>query len=209
MDELDLLDYRREVAAMYARVRDDARPPDARCTAFRREKDRLFATHPASPLSAAQRPGFRGLPYHPFDPSWRTTAVWDGEVDRTVLEVDAGRDGRLRLARVARLTFELTGERHALDAYWLSGYGGGLFVPFRDATSGSESYGGGRYLLDTIKHADLGSQAGTLVLDFNYAYNPSCAYHPDWVCPLAPPGNTLALAVMAGEKDPGGHVPPA
>ena len=65
---------------------------------------------------------------------------------------------------------------------------------------GTTTYGGGRYLLDTVKGADLGTEDGRLVLDFNYAYNPSCAYDPSWACPLAPPGNRLAIAVEAGER---------
>jgi hypothetical protein len=89
----------------------------------------------------------------------------------------------------------------ALDVFWLDAYGGGLFVPFRDSTAGNESYGGGRYLLDTVKGADLGSTAaGALVFDFNFAYNPSCSYDPAWTCPLPPPGNRLDIRVEAGEK---------
>jgi uncharacterized protein (DUF1684 family) len=81
----------------------------------------------------------------------------------------------------------------------MSGYAGGIFVPFRDPTSGSATYGAGRYLLDTVKGADLGGTESTLVLDFNFAYNPSCAYDARWAWPLAPPGNRLALAVRVGE----------
>jgi len=88
--------------------------------------------------------------------------------------------------------------------WWLGSYGGGVFVPLRDATSGRTTYGGGRYLLDTVKGADLGGSAsdGVLVLDLNFAYNPSCAYDPAWACPLAPPGNVLAVEVPAGEGVP-------
>ncbi len=89
-----------------------------------------------------------------------------------------------------------------MSAFQLEGYGGGLFVPFLDATSGTGSYGGGRYLLDTIKHADLGSEDGGVVLDVNYAYAPSCAHDPRWVCPLAPPENRLSFPVEAGERMP-------
>ena len=82
-------------------------------------------------------------------------------------------------------------------------YGGGLWVPVHDASSGASSYGGGRYLLDTVKGADLGSTRTAtgeeLVLDLNFLYNPSCAYDPAWACPLAPPGNRLEAAVEAGE----------
>ncbi len=87
-----------------------------------------------------------------------------------------------------------------MDLYWLEGYAGGLFVPFADATSGATTYGAGRYLLDTVKGADLGTRDGRLVLDFNFAYNPSCSYDPRWSCPLAPPGNRLTVAITAGER---------
>ena len=87
-----------------------------------------------------------------------------------------------------------------LELYWIEGYGGGLFLSFRDATAGSETYGAGRYLLDTVKGADLGASGGRLVLAFNFAYNPSCAYDPRWVCPLAPTANSLPLAITAGER---------
>ena len=82
----------------------------------------------------------------------------------------------MAFTRFAVARFTLFGEEHALEAYWLQSYGNGLFLPFADATSGDETYGAGRYLLDTVKGADLGTQDGRLVLDFNLAYNPSCAY---------------------------------
>ena len=88
----------------------------------------------------------------------------------------------------------------SLALYWLDGYGGGVFLPFADATRGDATYGGGRYLLDTVKGADLGEADGRLVLDFNFAYNPSCSYDPRWVCPLSPPENRLDVAVRAGER---------
>ena len=92
-----------------------------------------------------------------------------------------------------------------LTLFWIEGYGGGLFLPFGDRTNGTDTYGGGRYLYDTIKGADLGGEgadAGRIVLDFNFAYNPSCAYSPRWVCPLAPPENRLPFRVSAGERYP-------
>jgi hypothetical protein len=92
-----------------------------------------------------------------------------------------------------------------LTLYWLTGYGGGVFLPFLDATSGKETYGGGRYLLDTIKSADHGTLAdGRTILDFNFAYNPSCYYSPRWICPLSPRSNRLPAPVRGGEK---GHLP--
>lgn len=201
MTAFDLLDYRRRVAAMYGRVRDGEGAPEARCRAFRREKDRLFREHPASPIDASRRAAFAGLAYAPYDPRWRTTATIDPDVPAGALRIDVGEDGVLILRRAARLAFAIDGRPHELTAFWLEGYGGGLFLPFRDRTSGHESYGGGRYLIDTVKHADLGDEDGMPVLDFNYAYAPSCAHDPRWVCPLAPPENELDLEVRAGEMD--------
>jgi uncharacterized protein (DUF1684 family) len=88
----------------------------------------------------------------------------------------------------------------SLDVYWLEAYGGGIFLPFRDSTGGRQTYGAGRYLLDTVKGADLGSEDGRLVLDFNFAFNPSCAYDDAWACPLAPPANRLEEPIEAGER---------
>ena len=90
----------------------------------------------------------------------------------------------------------------SLDVFWMRGYAGGLFLPFLDGTSGTETYGAGRYLLDTAKGADLGGDAasGTLVLDLNFAFHPSCAFDPRWACPLAPPSNRLAARIEAGER---------
>jgi uncharacterized protein (DUF1684 family) len=104
--------------------------------------------------------------------------------------------------RIGHLSFQLHGQALSLGAFWIGGYAGGLFVPFTDATSGHESYGGGRYLLDTIKSADLGSDASTdtVILDFNYAYHPSCTYDPSWICPLAPPDSRLSVPIRAGER---------
>ncbi|MEA2485143.1 MAG: uncharacterized protein QOD46_254, partial [Actinomycetota bacterium] len=102
--------------------------------------------------------------------------------------------------RVATARFEMGAVERELELYWLDGYGGGLFVPFRDGTAGTETYGAGRYLFDTIKGADLGMKEDRIVFDFNFAFNPSCAYDPLWVCPLAPPPNRLDIAIPAGEK---------
>ena len=93
------------------------------------------------------------------------------------------------------------GERW-LSVFWMAGYSGGLFIPFRDATNDIETYGAGRYLLDGAKSADLGADplTGALILDFNFAFQPSCAFDPRWACPLAPPENRLDLPVRAGER---------
>jgi uncharacterized protein len=196
MDELDLLDWKRRVLALYAAVR--AEPDATRAVAeWRAGRDELFAAHPQSPLPDLA--GFTGLPYFPFDPSARVTAEVR-PVERRRFEVEASAGEPMAFVRFAVAAFALDGSDCELELYWLDAYGGGLFVPFADATSGAETYGAGRYLLDTVKGADLGTEDGRLVLDFNLAYNPSCSYDPRWACPLAPPANRLALPVRAGER---------
>ncbi|MEJ2666838.1 MAG: DUF1684 domain-containing protein [Deinococcales bacterium] len=141
------------------------------------------------------------LPYFPYDPGARVAAAVT-DAPGEAFEVVLSEDGPFRLARLAWLSFELAGRPWRLALYRLLGYAGGLFLPFRDATAGAETYGGGRYLIDTVKHADLGSEGGLVVLDFNFAYHPSCAYSPRWDCPLAPPENGLDVRVEAGERLP-------
>ena len=194
---LELLDYRRRVHELYRAVRLQGTPNAY--DFFRRERDALFASHPQSALDAAHKVSFSGLRYYPYDPAYRVVAVLDYDVEPVTFDYDLGDDGRLTMRQFAQVTFELPTGSGTLGVFWITGYGGGLFLPFRDATNGRTTYGGGRYLFDTIKGADLGASAETLVLDFNYAYHPSCYYNPRWICPLAPPQNQLNIAVEAGE----------
>jgi uncharacterized protein len=156
----------------------------------------LYATHPQSPVPAAERDAGHGGPHAwDYDPAWRLLATVE-DVPEEAFELPSSDGATMRFVRFGRARAgDVT-----LDLFWLDAYGGGLFVPLRDATSGAESYGAGRYVLDTIKGADLGTQDGRLVLDLNFAYQPSCSYDPRWTCPLAPPGNRLDLAVRAGER---------
>jgi uncharacterized protein len=194
---LELLDWRRQTAELFFRLRH--RAPDAETLSwFRGQKDALFRTHPQSPLPAPERATFAGLPYWPFDPQARVSAHFTPLPSASSAEPASEVDFTL----IGHLEFKLQHQPLSLGAFWIAGYAGGLFVPFIDATSGHETYGGGRYLLDTIKSADLGSDlaADQVVLDFNYAYHPSCAYDPRWVCPLAPPDSRLAVPIRAGEQ---------
>ncbi|TMC62815.1 MAG: DUF1684 domain-containing protein [Chloroflexi bacterium] len=107
----------------------------------------------------------------------------------------------LSFERIGALEIPFAEGPRRLSLFWMAGYAGGLFLPFRDATNGAETYGAGRYLLDAAKSADLGGDVdGRLVLDFNFAYQPSCAFDPKWACPLAPPENRLDLPIRAGER---------
>ncbi|HEX9370567.1 MAG TPA: DUF1684 domain-containing protein [Roseiflexaceae bacterium] len=200
-DPFTLAHWRRAVAELYAAVRQA--PPEEQgraCEVFRAARDGLFRSHPQTPLSPDLRAGFTSLDYFPYDPAWRLIGALDRQVERETFTLELPADGVVRYTRVARIRFMARGQPAELSAFWIEGYGGGLFVPFRDATSGATTYGGGRYLYDTIKGADLGVGAERIVLDFNYAYNPSCAYNDEWVCPLSPPENRLLFAVDAGEK---------
>jgi len=198
---LELAQWRRQVNELYAAVRaeTDARRGHAR---WRAGRDELFRRHPQSPLGAGHPLRDSGLPYWPYDPALRFVLPLQEPSDpERRLELDTGEDGVTSLAPVGRVELpEPVGG--SLDVWWLEQYGGGLFLPLRDGTAGDGSYGGGRYLLDTAKGADLGGTTTALVVDLNFAYHPSCRYDSRWLCPLAPPGNTLTSRVEAGERMP-------
>ena len=194
-DLLDLLDYRRRVNELYTEVRSlRERDAVAAHQHWRAQRDELFRSHPQSALPASERAAFRGLPYRDYDPAFAFTAKVRS-VTRESYDVDTSTGGVIRFVRFGAVDIPLG----TLEVLWLDEYSGGVFLPFRDATSGKTTYGGGRYLLDTAKGADLGSSGDTLVLDFNFAYHPSCVYDPKWTCPLAPLSNRLTVAVEAGE----------
>jgi uncharacterized protein (DUF1684 family) len=194
---LTLLDWRRRVAALYAAART-ATDPEAGWRLWRDGRDELFATHPDSPLDDAARAAFSGLPFAPYDPALRFEALLEPAPAQR-LEVPTATDGVVPFERIGTVAL---GELGTVDVWWLDSYGGGLFVPLRDGSAGQGTYGGGRYLLDTVKGADLGGGEGRLVVDLNFAYHPSCAYDPEWACPLAQPGNTVPVELPVGELYP-------
>ena len=186
---LELLDWRRRVAALYREVRDFDDPAQAHAhwIAGRAE---LFARHPQSADRNVK------LRYAPYDARWR----FDVQVQpapQQRIDIATATDGVVPFERIGRV--ELAGVG-SLDGWWLASYGGGVWLPIRD--SNPDTYGGGRYVLDTVKGADLGGTADELVVDLNFAYNPSCAYDEAWACPLAPPGNVVDISVEAGELRP-------
>jgi uncharacterized protein (DUF1684 family) len=197
-DLLDLVDWRRRVGDLYRLRGEDA------LAQFRQGRDELFRSHPQSPIEPEERSSFRGLSYFPHEPDYRVQArVEEGDSSEIVIDT-GGDDGAVRYRRAGKLVFQLGGETCRLTLLSLVQYAGGLFVPFRDATSGRETYGGGRYLFDTAKDTDglvleITPGSHDVVIDFNYAYNASCAYSPRWACPLAPPENYLKVPVRAGE----------
>lgn len=202
MTALDVADWRRRVFALYAEVRG-SRDLSAAHDLWRRTRDELFAEHPSSPLLPEDRADFTGLPTRPYEPGWRFELPLLAAPDAR-LDVETGTDGIVPFERIGLVDVPGVG---TLDVWRLTSYGGGIFIPVKDALAGKHggTYGGGRYLLDTIKGADLGRGGADLVLDFNFAYNPSCAYDPAWACPLAPAGNTVLVDIPVGERYFGAH----
>lgn len=197
---LDLVDWRRRVGDLY-RIGG----PDA-LTKFREGRDHLFKTHPQSPIETEERASFGGLHYFPHDPSFRVEARMEPSDGSELLIDTGGEDGAVRYQRASHLVFRIAGEPCKLTVLRLVQYAGGLFVPFKDTTAVKQTYGAGRYLFDTAKNTDglvLETTSGSpdVVIDFNYAYNASCAYSPRWACPLAPPENFLRVPVTAGEMN--------
>jgi uncharacterized protein (DUF1684 family) len=195
---LDLVDWRRRVGDLY-RIGG----PDA-IVRFRQQRDELFRSQPQSPIEPDERASFKGLRYFPHDGAYRVPARFEPADGSELLIDTGGEDGAVRYRRAGRLAFELGDLPCRLTVLSLVQYAGGLFVPFRDGTSGRETYGGGRYLFDTAKDTDglvleITPGASDVVIDFNYAYNASCAYSPRWACPLAPPENYLTIPIRAGE----------
>ena len=239
---LQLADWRRQVADLYAEVRLlIGSDHEAAVELWRSTRERLFRNHAQSPVPAMKRDGFRAHHY-PIDPALRFEIVVEPDAPVAPAEgggasafgafagfgaaIDFGganapppvggamptatpaidlpisAGGTMAMRRVGRVEIPFPAGVRSLAVFWMSGYAGGLFIPFRDATNGTETYGAGRYLIDGAKSADLGGDParGTLILDFNFAYHPSCAFDPKWACPLAPPDSRLDIPVRAGER---------
>jgi uncharacterized protein (DUF1684 family) len=195
---LDLADYRRKVHAIYSGVRDRRIAIGQRWSYWVQARDELIGHHPQSALSKEQQKQFSGLAYYPYDPSLRFLVEIDPVIDDEILDIPLQTDGNFRMQRIGKVNLVIHEREVSLSLFRILGYAGGLFLPFRDTSE--KSYPGTRYLLDTIKGADLGMEQGKVVIDFNFAYNPSCAYHSRWNCPLAPAENWLKMPINAGEK---------
>jgi uncharacterized protein (DUF1684 family) len=195
---LDLWDYRRRVHDIYRRVRQGG-PGEDTWSEWIKNRHHLFSTHPQSPIE--DRTTFGCLSYFTYNPAWRGMGHFSPVGDEATLLEHSG-EGSTRFIKVGVVDFEIAGNTGPLEVLWLDAYGGGVFLPFRDASNGLTTYGGGRYLLDTVKGADLGHEGEEVVLDFNYSYHPSCVHSDRWSCPLAPPANRLDFAVDAGERLP-------
>ena len=193
---LELAGWRRAVAGLYAAARAGDAPQRAH-ELWREGRDELFRSHPQSPLPPGDPLRATGLPYWPYDPALRFELPLL-PAEELSLDVPTS-EGMTAMDRAGCVRLPLPLDA-VVDAWWLRQYGGGLLLPLRDGTAGQSSYGGGRYVLDTAKGADLGGRDGHLVVDLNFLYHPSCRYNDAWQCPLAPPGNTISVPVCAGER---------
>ena len=200
---LDTLDWRRRTFELYDNVRAVAEvdDPGAAHAYWVLARNQLLATHPASAILPEERGAFTGVPVSAYDPEWRFEVTIEPADEPREWNVETGTDGIVPFRLLGKAELPGIG---SLDVWKLASYGGGLFIPVKDALAGKPggTYGGGRYLIDTIKGAWLGEGDGKVALDFNFAYNPSCAYDPEWACPLALPSNTLSAPVPVGERMP-------
>ncbi|HSN12919.1 MAG TPA: DUF1684 domain-containing protein [Propionibacteriaceae bacterium] len=190
-----VLDWRRRTATLYEAVRDTGNPRVGHAL-WVQGRELLLRHHPASPVPVGARDAYAGPSIAPYDGDYRFEVEVDRAVPETRRDVPTATDGVVPFELVGRVTLPGLG---ALDVWWAAVYGGGVFLPLKDATSGTASYGGGRYVVDTVKGADLGGGPDSLVVDLNFAYQPSCAYDDAWACPLPGPGNTLGVPVPVGE----------
>jgi uncharacterized protein (DUF1684 family) len=205
-ERLTLADWRRHVAALYADVRAMATTDPATAFAhWRAVRERLFREHPQSPVPIGERAGFQARHFD-HDPAMRFVVPVEpapaADPGALAIEVPNSGAATLSFSRIGSVRLPFPGGQQRLSVFWMTGYAGGLFIPFRDATNGRETYGAGRYLVDAAKSHDLGADeaTGDLILDFNFATQPSCAFDPRWACPLAPPENRLDIEVRAGER---------
>ncbi|GAB5490303.1 MAG: hypothetical protein Phog2KO_05180 [Phototrophicaceae bacterium] len=197
---LELLDYRRTVFDLYSDIRRLGTNSAEAYHQWVSVRNQLFAEHSQSALDEGQKATFSGLSYWDYQSDYCVHAELDRDVEAVTYDISAGNDGTVTIRQIGQVKFDVATGQGSLGVFWIEGYGGGIFIPFKDATNNKQTYGGGRYLYDTIKGADLGSIEDTLVLDFNYSYHPSCYYNHRWICPLAPQQNRLDIAIQAGEQ---------
>ena len=176
----------------------DLKLEEKRVLEWRKERDTFFKTHERSPLSPIEKRNFKGLKYYPFDPKY----VFSGQIERTILHINntkyyatflTNKGTNKRYIRYGKFCFRLDGKEYTIEIY-KSILSDNLFIPFKDKTNGRESYEGGRYVDAEIL------PGYKMVLDFNIAYQPSCAYNNNFICVLPPKENTLDVEIRAGEK---------
>jgi uncharacterized protein (DUF1684 family) len=165
----------------------------------RASKDSFFAQHWQSPIPPQDRPRFKGLQYYPPDLSYRFELELHEHAERQAVRIAYTKGNEQDFLRWGEFRFKVGGKEQALQAYKSSPKEEMLFIPFKDATSGKETYGAGRYL-DLEPERDRTAE-GKWVIDFNQAYNPWCVYSEAYTCPFVPIENWLKVAILAGEKN--------
>ncbi|MGC6537078.1 MAG: DUF1684 domain-containing protein [Candidatus Puniceispirillaceae bacterium] len=195
---LSLADWRQKMASLYQRIIqcDDLAAIWPDYVATRQE---LYRTHPQSPMVG----GDKEPQFFPYNQAMALSAKLLPLRKPISWQADGGKDGLIDFTSIAQTDglSDVLGQE--LTLYQFNHYGGGLFLPFGDRTNGTSSYGGGRYLIDNVKSAYLGMTSQQHIrLDFNFAYFPSCAHNHDYLCPLSPSQNKLAIAIEAGERWP-------
>jgi uncharacterized protein (DUF1684 family) len=177
----------------------DPKLEEKRVLEWRKERDTFFKSHQRSPLSPREKRNFIGLNYYPFDPKY----VFSGQIERYILHINnpkyyatflTNKGINKRYIRYGKFHFKLNGKEYNIEIY-KSILSDNLFIPFKDKTNGRESYEGGRYIDAEIL------PGYKMVLDFNMAYHPSCAYNNNFICVLPPRENTLDVEIRAGEKN--------
>jgi hypothetical protein len=177
----------------------DLKIQEKRVLEWRKERDTFFKTHQRSPLSPKEKRNFKGLKYYPFNPKY----VFCGQIERYSFHINnpkyyatflTNKGINKRYIRYGTFHFKLDGKEYSIEIY-KSILSDNLFIPFKDKTNGKESYDGGRYIDAEIL------QGYKMVLDFNMAYHPSCAYNDNFICVLPPRENTLDVEIRAGEKN--------
>ena len=169
----------------------------AELRANREQKDDFFADHPQSPIPPTEREDFDGLDYFSPDPDYRVEATVTVHDDPETVTMHTTANTAVEYRRAVTFTFEIRGREQSLAGY-ASEATEGLFVPFRDKTTGQQTYDKGRYM-ELEPSRDL-ADGDVVPLDFNIAYNPFCAYSDSFACPLPPEGNWLDVAIEAGER---------
>ena len=163
-------------------------------TDFRQSKDQFMGRDHHSPLTEEQARDFHGLNYYDENPDLSLVLDVEQYDTQEVVEMQTSTGDVTTFVRWGKVSFEVDSQPAELTVYRDTD-GGEFFLPFADATSGDETYGAGRYL-------DLQSlPSGSVLVDFNFAYNPYCAYNERWGCPLTPPDNRLRVPIRAGEKN--------
>ena len=197
-EQLAMVDWRRRTSQLYARARAEV-DPAAGHALWRAGRDEIFRHHPQSPLLPDDQIRTTGIEYWPYDPGVRFELPLTPVRGEHLFDLSTSSKGTVTLRLLGRVQLPAPLD-FQLDVWRLHQYGGGLFVPLCDGTAGTSTYIGGRHLLDTVKGADLGGSDATITIDLNFAYHPSSQYNPNWISPLAPPGNTTDVPVHAGER---------